>query len=234
MTDLDSDRTEQVLPGVAMSEFDVAPDGELVTFATLDQIGNSHVWVASLDRSTPPKQLTSFVARKPWFGPGQDVYFLVREGEQDFVYISRTNEATPRKMISQPGADISGVSSDHDWWLLGFFKVTAHSEQGSSPIRICNSCSVGWGPGGKFLYVWFRPLGEMGGGRTIVIGLPPGKALPKLPPNGLKSASDVKGLNVVAEIDMKGMTLFAPGPNPSIYAYVRTSAQRNLFRISLK
>jgi hypothetical protein len=33
---------------------------------------------------------------------------------------------------------------------------------------------------------------------------------------------------------MKGMTTFAPGPNPSIYAYVRTSVQRNLFRIPLK
>ena len=32
MTDLDSGRTEAVLPGVSMSDFAIAPDGELVAF----------------------------------------------------------------------------------------------------------------------------------------------------------------------------------------------------------
>ncbi len=136
-------------------------------------------------------------------------------------------------MIPQPGAAISGLSPDGDWWLLGCYKVAARPVRGGPTIRICDSCSVGWGPGGKFLYVWLRSLGEMGGGSTIVIGLPPGEEMPKLPAQGLKSANDVKGLNVVAEIDMKGIRVFAPGPNPSIYAYVRTSVQRNLFRIPL-
>ena len=98
-------------------------------------------------------------------------------------------------------------------------------------IRICDSCSVGWGPSGRFLYVWFQPLGEMGGGKTIAIALPPGKDLPDLPAGGLKSAEGVKGINMVAEIDMKGKTIFAPGPDPSVYAYVRTSVQRNLYRM---
>ena len=74
----------------------------------------------------------------------------------------------------------------------------------------------------------------MGGGKTIAIGLPPGRELPVLPPFGLKSVEDAKGLNVVAEIDMKGMAIVAPGPNPSIYAYVRKTVQRNLFRIPVK
>ena len=74
----------------------------------------------------------------------------------------------------------------------------------------------------------------MGGGHTIVIDLPAGKELPALPPSGLKSAEDAKGLNVVADIDMTGKTILAPGPEPSIYAYSRTTIQRNLFRIPLK
>jgi hypothetical protein len=74
----------------------------------------------------------------------------------------------------------------------------------------------------------------VGGGKTIVVGLPPGKDLPMLPPAGLKSVEDIKGLNVVADIDTTGMGVFAPGPNPSIYAYSRVTVQRNLFRIPLK
>jgi DNA-binding winged helix-turn-helix (wHTH) protein len=59
MVDLDSGRTEAVLPGVPMSEFDISPDGQHVTFAALDAEGDSHVWVAPLDRHAPPKQLNA-------------------------------------------------------------------------------------------------------------------------------------------------------------------------------
>jgi hypothetical protein len=59
MVDLDSGRTEAVLPGVPISEFDISPDGQHVTFAALDAEGDSHVWVAPLDRHAPPKQLTA-------------------------------------------------------------------------------------------------------------------------------------------------------------------------------
>ena len=68
----------------------------------------------------------------------------------------------------------------------------------------------------------------------MVFGLPPGEELPVLPPSGLKSAEDIKGLNAVAEIDMTGKGVFAPGPNPSIYAYTRVIVQRNLYRIPLE
>jgi hypothetical protein len=55
-----------------------------------------------------------------------------------------------------------------------------------------------------------------------------------LPPSGLKSVDDIEGLNVVADIDTTGMGVFAPGPNPAVYAYSRVTVQRNLFRIPLK
>jgi hypothetical protein len=74
----------------------------------------------------------------------------------------------------------------------------------------------------------------MAGGETIVISIPAGKEVPDLPPSGVKPTDDVKGLNVVAEIDMTGKAIFAPGPNPSVYAYSRMTVQRNLFRIPLK
>ena len=39
MTDLATGRTEAVLPGVSMTDFDLAPDGEHVAFAALDEEG---------------------------------------------------------------------------------------------------------------------------------------------------------------------------------------------------
>jgi hypothetical protein len=74
----------------------------------------------------------------------------------------------------------------------------------------------------------------MGGGKTLAFELRPGKELPVLPPSGLKSAEDMKGLKAAAEFDMTGKGVFAPGPNPSIYAYTRVIVQRNLYRIPLE
>jgi hypothetical protein len=55
------------------------------------------------------------------------------------------------------------------------------------------------GPDGK-VYLRFRDIGEMGGGKVVVIDLPPGKDLPALPPAGLNSTQDARRLRVVAEI----------------------------------
>jgi len=236
MTDLATGRIEAVLPGVSMTEFDLAPDGEHLAFTALDEEGNPHAWLAQLDAHIPPKQLTLSVARQPYFGPGGDVYFLLREGAQEFLYTVGPNEIAPRLIDSEPSAEFSNISPSGDWLLSGSDSgtVVARPVKGGSVIRICSSCGAGWGSGSKFLYIRFRNIGEMAGGRTIAIGLPAGKELPMLPASGLKSAEDAKGVNVVAEIDMTGKTVFAPGPDPSVYAYSRMTVQRNLFRIPLK
>ena len=67
----------------------------------------------------------------------------------------------------------------------------------------------------------------------VVIGLHPGEDLPTLPPSGLKSIDDTRGLNVIATIDLTGIAIFAPGSDPSVYAYSRKTVQRNLYRIPL-
>jgi hypothetical protein len=84
------------------------------------------------------------------------------------------------------------------------------------------------------LEIRFRDNGEMAGGKTIVIALPAGTEVPHLPPSGLKPTDDLRGLNVVAEIGMTGKAIFAPGPDPSVYAYSRMTVQRNLYRIPLQ
>jgi Tol biopolymer transport system component len=231
MADLDSGQTEKVLPGVLVSDFDVAPDGRSVAFASLNAEGSSRVFIAALDRRTPPAQLTSFVAYHPYFGSAGEVFFVVPEGGSEFLYRVEPNRTEPRKVTPDPVPGFTTVSPDGEWWLRELFPPVAYPTRGGSPVHICDFCEVGWGPSGKLLYLRFRGVGAMGGGKTFIIGLPVGKELPALPPSGLKSAEDLKGLNVVGVIDMTGISVFAPGPNPSIYAYARITVQRNLFRI---
>lgn len=234
MTDLESGESEAVLPGILMTEFHIAPDGQRVAFAAQDAQETSHVWVAPLDRRTPPKQLTSSASRAISFGPGGSLYFLMREGGQEFLHSIGPSETSPRKVRPEPVENMGGISPSGEWLLSGNDPVIATPTRGGPALRVCNFCGYGWGPGGKLLYLRFRDLGEMGGGTTIVISLPTGKDLPVLPPSGLQSIKDTKGLNVVAEIDMAGIPVFAPGPNPSVYAYSRVTVQRNLYRIPLQ
>ena len=233
-TDLDSGRSEAVLPGIAMNEFHISPDGERVAFATQDAQSTSHVWMASLDRRRPPKELAASAFKGISFSSGGDFYFLAQEGNQDFLYRIGSKETVQRKASPEPVVNLVGISPNGDWLLSGNDPVIARPLQGGPAIRVCKFCGIGWGADGKLLYLRFRGVGEMGDGRTVVIGLPTGKDLPTLPPSGLKSIEDTKGLNVLAEIDTAGKVTFAPGPDPSVYAYSRLTVQRNLYRIPLK
>jgi len=234
MADLDSGRSEAVLPGVSVNDFDIAPDGKRVAFTVLDGKGNPHLSVAPLDHHSPPKQVTSFIADRPSFSLAGDLYFRMREDGRNMVYDVGPDEAAPRKMSPEPVGDwgFDSISPRGDMWVASSSFV--HVAPGAPPTRNCGICSGQWGPGGKFLYIRFRDIGYIAGGKTIAIALPAGKELPDIPPTGFNSPEDVKGVNVAAEIDMKDKTTFAPGPDPSIYAYVKVIVQRNLFRIPLR
>jgi len=233
MADLESGRTESVLPGILVSDFDLAPDGKRVAFASLNEQANSRVWIAALDHHTPPQQVTSIESDNPSFSPAGTLFFRGTVGDSDIVYSVELNDAIPRKITAEPAPNFYGVSPDGEWLLMRYPVQMAQPVRGGPKIHICDFCEVGWGPSGKYFYVRLRDVGEMGGGKVYVIALPAGKSLPALPPSGIRSAQDLKGLNVVSVIDMTGISIFAPGPNPSTYAYARLTVQRNLFSIPL-
>jgi hypothetical protein len=234
MADLASGRTEAVLPGILIKDFDLAPDGKHIAFTSLSSDGKSRVWVAALDRGAPPQPAASFEAGSTSFGSAGDLFFLGWDGESAFVYRMGSNDATPRKVIRDPVSNSALVSPDGEWVVSSSNGLMAQPASGGSSTRICDFCNVGWGPGGKFFYLRLREIGHLGGGKVFAIRLPLGKSLPRFPASGIKSDEDLKGLDVAAVIDMTGKSLFAPGPEPSIYAYTRITVQRNLFRIPLE
>jgi DNA-binding winged helix-turn-helix (wHTH) protein/Tol biopolymer transport system component len=232
--DLDSGRNEPVLPGISISaNFSVSPDGKRVAFEATDAKGEPHAWIAPLDRSSPPRQITGAIARSPDFAAGGRIYFQGSGGEDLFLYRVEPDGGPPQKISEPLPRLMGGVSPRGEWRLSGINPAIAQPVGGGTPIRICDFCSAGWGPEGKYFYLRFRDIGEQGGGRTVVLSLSHSKELPDLGAGGLKSVRDTKGLNVVAEIDMQGRSIFAPGPNPSLYAYTRVTVQRNIYRIPL-
>jgi len=66
-------------------------------------------------------------------------------------------------------------------------------------------------------------------GITLVFPVPPGQALPNLPPAGLNADSDQRppGVRVIRQGGV------APGPDPDTYAFAKSEFVGNLFRIPL-
>lgn len=234
VSDLDTGLSEPVLPGISINEdFSVSPDGKRVAFESNDANGEPHAWIAPLDRSSPPCQITASIARWPIFDLGGRIYFQAREGDDWFLQYDEPYGGPQKKRSSEPLPKTTALFSvsPRGKWRLSGYPVVAHPMEGGTPIPICEFCGAGWGPEGKYFYLRFRDIGEQGGGKMVVLGIPEGRDLPKLPAGGLKSVEDARKLKVVAEIDMNGKSVFAPSSDPVVYAYTRVTVQRNIYRI---
>src|SRR5262249_32754185 len=101
---------------------------------------------------------------------------------------------------------------------------------GAAPRRICGGCPANWSPDGKFLYVGIQPDSLTDPGKTLAIPLAAGEILPAIPDSGVESlgSAGVPGSRMI-----NGYNL-SPSSDPSIYAYVKTTMHRNLFRIPLR
>jgi hypothetical protein len=102
---------------------------------------------------------------------------------------------------------------------------------GGTPQRIFSGIAVMWAPDGKFLYLFVEKPSLTDPGKTWVIPSQPGEMLPKLPSLGMQGADDLRLFPGSHIIDRYGIS---PSPDPSVYAYVKTTMHRNLFRIPLR
>src|SRR6185295_7995835 len=72
--------------------------------------------------------------------------------------------------------------------------IVAFPVQGGRAVQVCTDCEADWAPGGKLFVVRVSTFTQP---RSLVIALPPGQALPRLPAGGLRSDADAAGLEVV-------------------------------------
>jgi hypothetical protein len=104
------------------------------------------------------------------------------------------------------------------------------------PIRVCDSCAppwgtdtipffVGWTTDSKFFFWNFANA-------TYAIPLQLGHMLPLVPEKGVQSREAVAALRGARLISEQEGTF--PGPTPSIYAFMKVSTQRNIYRIPVQ
>ena len=236
--DLEGERSEQPLPGFAVTGYDISLDGRRIVFAARDAHGESRLWIASPDRRFPPRQIPSSTSDdSPIFGPGGDIFFRAAEGGSNFIYRVKEDGTGRQKVLPNPILEFSSVAPDGEW-LIAVAPVPneeisaalwAYPVHGGTRVRICaGDCNASWDRAGKVFYLALIEMGNRGGrARTLVFPLPHGRDLPPLPPSGINSLEDAGRLPGVKVID----AVISPGPTTSVYAFTRTSVHRNLYSI---
>jgi eukaryotic-like serine/threonine-protein kinase len=202
-----------------------------VVLETIDTGGKNALWLAPLDRRSPPRQIPNVEGDAPLFDPNGDVLFRARDRDYGFAYRVHPDGTGLQKINEHPVIETLGVTPDGRWLAVYARPIQERAGGtillpvgGGTPVPVYGtSLRIRWSRDGKLL---FLTVSE----RTYALPVPRGEPLPKMPPAGFASAADIAAVPGARLIDAADP---APGPTPDVYAFSRETVQRNLYRIPL-
>jgi Tol biopolymer transport system component len=247
VVELDTGADEPLLPALAISgplglAYDISTNGLQMVAAANDQEGKTRLWLAALDRQSPPRQIPNLEGDMPAFSKGGEILFRAREGTYAHAYRVHADGTGLRKLSDLNIAWLGGISPDGQWVMAKVGSedgstIMALPVNGGSPVRIISASATSdqhltWSPDGKLMFI-SAPSGYSSSsltGRTYFLPVLPGRMLPQIPVGGFQSEAEiakVPGARVIEHYDV------APGPSPDVYAFSRGTVQRNLYRIPI-
>jgi Tol biopolymer transport system component len=248
--DVSSGRSEALLPGFSLGAggvsqlYNISPDGRQVVVYAPDREGKSRIWLAPVNRRSPPQFIPNVEGDSPLFAPTGEIYFRAREGSYGYAYRVRPDGSGLTKVVDYPVIATNGISQDGKW-LIVYARYTRPGQEpegatmafpleGGPGIRIFGPSStmpLTWSRDGRLLFI-ANVTTSYGGvsGNTYVVPLAAGKMWPELPQHGFAQNEDIAKLPGVRTIDAPDAK---PGPSEDVYAFSRERIQRNLYRIPL-
>jgi hypothetical protein len=238
--DLASGKSDPLLTGQRIRDYDISPDQTKAAF-TARSGGSSQIFLAPLDRSSPPRLVISN-GYAVSFGGGGTLIFLRLEEKAGHLARIQADGSRLEHLLDTPVIEKQGVSPDGEWAAVGGVAgggnpspsnvrgTIAVSTRDRSSRSICKgACLVRWSSDGKYLYVSTAGRAATSGGRTFVIPMPRGFALADLPHPEVDAASDEE----LAHVQVIRHARISPGVDPQNYAFEISAFQGNLFRIPL-
>jgi serine/threonine protein kinase len=229
--DLDSGKTESVLPGISVTEYEVSRDEKEVVYTTTNG-GESQIWLASLDRRTSPRQIVTG-GDQASFGADGELIFRKLGQTSNLVFRIKRDGRGLQEVSNMPITGKGSVSPDGAWVMVDYPPTSDDAPPqswavpvgGGVPKRICSGpCRGFWSPDGTLFYV-----ANLGPQRTIAFQLPSGAMLPKLPDSGIGFPASWDKFGKTIERTLRPRT-----GDFSTYVFVKQDLQRNLFRIPLR
>jgi hypothetical protein len=228
IADLESGRSSPLISDFPVLAYDISLDGRQIVLEAEDHEGKPRLWLTTFDRQLPPQLIPEVVGREASFGPGDEIFF---RGDDGFAYRVQTDGTGLRKAFEQPILILTGVSPDGKW-IVGWSRLAdgeaafqAFPVGGGTPVLVSGRIYWRWSRGGKSLSIAQIPHAE---GQTYIVPLPPGQVLPEIPAGGFRSEEDVARLPGARKTDA---LMAIPGSSAEVYAFYRSTTQRNLYRI---
>jgi Tol biopolymer transport system component len=102
---------ERAIPGRVMANYSISADGKKVVFTAADGPPSDGIWIADLDRRSPPRHLTHGGEFRAFFGsPGEIIY--MSQGETRHLFRMK-EDGSGNEMISPDAVNyLVGVSPD--------------------------------------------------------------------------------------------------------------------------
>jgi Tol biopolymer transport system component len=238
VVNLETNRSEHLLPGFLVSGYDISPDGKRVVFSATDAQDHSHLWTAELDLRSSPQRLPSSVDEDYPRWRAEHIYARAEEGKSNFVYRMKEDGSERIKLLSDPILFLDDASPDGEWVVVATShvagqdlkrpRVVAFPVGGGPAVTVCVvNCAPRWNAGGSI----FSMHGQgMEGKKTLQMPVSLGRSLPSLPPGGLQTWADVKNVKGAKVLDGS----IIAGPTPDLSATLHQNVHRNLYRVPLQ
>jgi Tol biopolymer transport system component len=239
--DAASGLSERLLPGIQSiggqgAVYDVSADGEEIVSGGSDRDGKQRLWIARIDRSSPPQQIPNVEGDQPLFMKNGQILL---HANGNLLHRVRRDGTGLTKLMNEPVLYRGTLSPDEKWIPVrrigaGGYYGELFSLEGRAPIQIAPPGAVdfylSWSPDGKNAFLSVSLSVNSDRGRTYIVPLAHGKMLPAIPAGGFRTETEIAALPGAHRIDSLDVT---PGPRPGGYAFARETSLRNLYRIPI-
>jgi serine/threonine protein kinase/Tol biopolymer transport system component len=240
--DLQTGGNERLFPDFShIEDYAVSPDGSRVVFTSGEEGDDSTIWVGS--SGSAPHRLPDVRSTRAVFGPDGNVYFVEGgiTGRGQLSRIAPDGTGLVR-LVRDPARYLYDVSPDGKWgavWTTGE-DVRLYSLEGHPAINVCTFCGtvgaekrgvtppvLSWSRSGKYLYLHAAWTSR----ETYVIPLLAGEVLPPLPAEGVQTISQIPKLRGAQPVPQERAFM---SDDPSVYAFIRNTTHRNIYRVPVK
>jgi Tol biopolymer transport system component len=232
--DLRSGASQAILPGFAVTDLSLSPDGQQIAFTARGEDNSESIWVAPLDRSSSPRMVQTS-AERPRF-TSDFIYYIKRAQGGSYAHRIHPDGSADQQIWNE---NIMGLATSPDGRYLA---ITLPIEKGGEwrlelvdwaqkkVQAVCRDGMVYWSDDGRSLYV-FAGFGKGNkNAPSYLISLPLGRAVPELPAAGFSTVAQLVAFTKARPIAAHAV---AAGRTSDTYAYVKEAVQRDLYRIPL-